>query len=400
MGTSYSRLYFELIFVGLTVVMGMSLATSFLPILAHDLDPSGVLVGLVVAAYFLSRVFIELPAGIISDRVGRRKLLIAGIGLSALGALLCAQANAIYILILGRAIWGLGTALYFMNNTALLIDIFEPKVRGRALGMFNGIEFIGSFVGAPIGALLAGAVGYTNVFYFALALALSSFATALTSRGLRAVGDKQGEAATLSVGRTLRSLRNPGIVLVCMCSFSRMFVMQGIFSTAFQLYLNQELLLPVVHIGLIMGIRTGGHIIATVGSGFLSDKFGRRPVVMAGFLIEAWCLGALTSVYGLEMLLVVGFLEGFGEGLVFTSLIVLLSDIADPSVRGGAIGLYRTFMDVGGFTGPMAFMLIYTGFSPRTPFFVALGINLMNVVLLASTRTKASASGNDGIREP
>jgi MFS family permease len=48
------------------------------------LDPSGVFVGFVVSAWFLSRVFIELPAGIISDRIGRRKLLITGVGLCAL----------------------------------------------------------------------------------------------------------------------------------------------------------------------------------------------------------------------------------------------------------------------------------------------------------------------------
>ena len=55
---SYPRLYFEMIIVGFTVIMGMSLGTSFLPILALDLDPSGVLVGLVVSAWFLSRFFI------------------------------------------------------------------------------------------------------------------------------------------------------------------------------------------------------------------------------------------------------------------------------------------------------------------------------------------------------
>lgn len=63
----------------------MSLSASFLPILADKLDPKGVLVGLVVSVWYLSRMFIELPAGIISDKFGRRRLLLTGLSLSVLG---------------------------------------------------------------------------------------------------------------------------------------------------------------------------------------------------------------------------------------------------------------------------------------------------------------------------
>ena len=110
-------------------MLGMSLSSSFLPLLANNLDPSGILVGLVVSAWFISRIFMEVPAGIISDRVGRRKLFLIGVGLSVLGSFLCAQARTIYILILGRSVWGFGAALFFMNSTALIIDLFEYRFR-------------------------------------------------------------------------------------------------------------------------------------------------------------------------------------------------------------------------------------------------------------------------------
>ena len=117
--------------MGFSIMLGMSLSGSFLPLLAEDLDPSGVLVGLVVSAWFLSRIFIEVPAGIVSDRVGRRKLFIIGVGLSVLGSFLCAQARTIHLLILGRGVWGLGTAFFFMNSTALIIDLFDSKARAE-----------------------------------------------------------------------------------------------------------------------------------------------------------------------------------------------------------------------------------------------------------------------------
>lgn len=382
---SYPRLYFEMIIVGFTVIMGMSLGTSFLPILALDLDPSGVLVGLVVSAWFLSRVFIELPAGIISDRIGRRKLLTIGVGLSSLGAFLCARADSVYILILGRAVWGFGSALYFMCNTALIMDITEAKTRGQAMGTFNGIEFIGSFVGTPVGAFLADYLGYSNVFYFTFVLTLSSLAVAVTSKSLKQAGERKNPTRDNSVKRTLGSLRNEGVAVICICSFFRMFIMQGVFSTIFELHLREVLLFPLEEIGIIMSLRTGGHIVATISSGYLSNRFGRRKVVMAGFVVDAACLVSLTLVSTLGPLLVVDFVEGMGEGLVFTSLMVLLSDIVQPSVRGGAIGLYRTFMDIGGFLGPIVFMAVYSDYGARVAFLLAMCINLVNISLVAFT---------------
>jgi MFS family permease len=148
-GPDIPRVYFELLFIGFNILVGMSLSSSFLPILAARLDPSGALVGLVVSAWFLSRIFIELPAGIISDRIGRGRLLVIGLGMSLIGPILCSQAKHVYMLILGRGIWGMGTALYFMSNMALLMEILPVSTRGKALGVFQGIEFIGSLIGAP-----------------------------------------------------------------------------------------------------------------------------------------------------------------------------------------------------------------------------------------------------------
>ena len=386
--TAMPAVYWELIFIGFAIMMGMSLPASFLPILAEGLDPSGVLVGLVVSAWFFSRIFLELPAGLISDRIGRRRLLIFGIALSCLGPILCSQADNIWLLIIGRGVWGMGTAFYFMNNTALLMDILPSNIRGRTLGLFQGIEFVGSFIGAPIGAFLSIYMSFNQVFYFTLLLTVVSLVIAWRSGGMKSVEREAVRKQQPSLREVMKTLGERGILIVCLSTALRMLIMQGIFQTVFQLYLNQELTLAVSTIGLILSARIAGQIISLVSAGILSDRVGRIPVLVMGFVVCGVILFAFTLTNSYPILLVLGFVEGLGEGFGMTTLIALLTDIAPPSIRGGTVGLYRTFQDIGGFAGPILFMMLYNGFGPLAAFYVAAAVNVVNVGLIMAYKSK------------
>jgi MFS family permease len=383
--------YYELLFIGFSIMGGMSLSSSFLPILASNLDPSGVLVGMVVSAWFLSRIFMELPAGIISDRIGRHRLLVMGLGLSLVGPLLCSQASHIYILILGRAIWGMGTALYFMSNMALLMDLLPPSTRGRALGVFQGIEFIGSFVGAPIGAFLAVYLSFTQVFYFTILFTVLGFAVAMRSKNIRGLEGSTSSKPRLTLKQISGSLRNWGIIAVCFSTLLRTLVLQGIFQTVLQLFLNQQIGLTVAGIGWVVSMKILGQVLSLLVAGILSDKFGRKPVLVVGFTISGLSVFMFTISRSMPFLLLSGFVAGVGEGLDMTTILALLTDIAPPNARGGAVGLFRTFMDVGGFLGPMIFMLVYTGYGPLTPFYLGAAVNVINAAFILLARTRRVA---------
>ncbi|TRO52962.1 MFS transporter [Candidatus Bathyarchaeota archaeon] len=384
--------YYQLLFIGFSIMTGMSLSSSFLSIMADQLDPSGALVGMVVSAWFLSRIFLELPAGIISDRIGRRKLLVIGLGLAMLGPTLCSQATHIYILIIGRAFWGMGTALYFMSNMALLMDILPVDVRGSAIGLFQGIENIGSFMGAPLGALLATMFSFQKVFYFTIVFTLISFIVAMRSKDLTEVTSKSESKHSLSFKQISGSLRNWSILIVCLCVFLRMLVIQGIFQTVLQIYLNKDMGLTVGDIGWVVSMKVLGQIIFLLIAGYLSDRYGRKPVLAFGFGVGAISIISFILSKSFTGLLISGFLGGVGEGLGITTLLALLTDIAPVNARGGAVGLYRTFMDVGGFLGPIVFMILYLQFTSLTPFYVAAGIITLNISMILITKTKPASA--------
>ena len=383
---TYPRVYYELLTSAFTLIMGMSLSSAFLPLFAKELDPSGLLVGLVSSAWFISRIFTELPSGILADRFGRRKLLVGGLGLSAVGAFLCSTADVIHVLIVGRTLWGLGTGLFFMSSSATIFDLFKSSVRGRALGTFQAIEFVGSFIGAPIGSFMVAFTQYNGVFIVASGLMVCSLIIALLSRGLRQMEEKRAGQAGVTLTGVLSSLRDWRLTSIYINSFSRMLIMSGLTGTVFPLYLNLELGISVEIIGLIVTLRTLGVISATAVSGLLSDRFGRKPIIALGMLIQVSCFFAYTTTSLLGALLLIGVVEGFGRGMVLTSIMVLLSEVVSPQIRGGAIGLYRTFMDVGGFVGPLFFMFVLEQLGSHSTFLSAIVILAVNATLIIAVK--------------
>jgi len=377
-----------MLIIGFSLFLGISLSKVFLPIMARSLDPTGILVGFVTSAWFFARTFIELPSGIISLKVGRGNLISIGLALAFIGSLICAFSSSIYILILGMALWGFGSALFFTSNTSLLLDLFKPERRGRAMGTFQSIEFIGSFLGAPLGGLLAAYMGFNHVFLVITALLVSSFAIAILSKEFRRIDDTVIEDFSPPTFReALAGMGNLSLIIVCFINFSRMFVSQGVMSTVFQLYLNEHLNINVELIGIIMGVRTGGLICALFLSGYLSDKFGRKPLIIIGLLINALAIYAYSLASLLQEFILLGILDGVGSGLIFVSLVVFIAELVHPSIRAGAVGLYRTFMDIGGVLGPVIFMFMYD-MHTQSPFWAASILLLLNLALALSIKSR------------
>jgi MFS family permease len=121
-------------------------------------------------------------------------------------------------------------------------------------------------------------------------------------------------------------------------------------------------------------------------AGYLSDRFGREPVIIGGFLITSVCLVLYTMIVPFEGILLLGIVDGWGSGMVSTTLMVLLSDLVAPQLIGGAIGLYRTFMDLGGILGPIIVMYLFTDIGIYIPFYVAAGLFVVNLVLIQYTK--------------
>jgi MFS family permease len=388
---SYPRIYFELLLSNFTTITSMSLPSAFLPLFAAELDPLGLLIGFVVSAWFLSRIFIELPSGLLANQFGMRRLLTYGLATSAMGVFLCFIANHILLLIVGRALWGLGVALYFISSSAIIMSVFTPDTRGQAWGIFLGLEFIGSFIGTPIGGFLSPLIGYRGVFFLAFIFTLCALLTVFISADIRRIDlNKSAPLSKFSLIASLQGLKKWGVIVICINSFSGMLISGGILSTVFPLFLNKNLNVDVDLIGIIFSARTLGFIIATLISGHLSRIFRRKILISLGCIFESACLFFYAFISSLKAFSFVGFMEGFGSGIIWSSLLVLLSDIVPENLIGGAIGMYRTFMDVGGLVGPLLFIEAFYRVGHVMTFFLGTAVLLLNAALTLTIKQEVN----------
>jgi MFS family permease len=242
---------------------------------------------------------------------------------------------------------------------------------------------MGLFLGAPVGAVLAGSMGAQRVFFLSSIVNLCAFMMAFFTEDLKKVDTRaKKELRTLTLNETLFRLGNWRLIALSYINLSRTLVQYGVMLTVFQLYLNIQLNMGVELVGLVMAGRTGGMILATFSSGYLTDKIGSKPLIITGLIMSGVCLYVYTVMTTFTEAIVLATIEGAGAGFSFVSLLVFMSDVSPQSIRSGAIGLYRTFQDIGGIVGPNIFMILYISIGSHTAFWIACFLFFFNVAII------------------
>ena len=142
----------------------------------------------------------------------------------------------------------------------------------------------------------------------------------------------------------------------------------------------------MANIGWIVGMRIAGMVIFLFIAGILSDRFGRKPVLILGYIVNGISFFFFTLFENLVLLLFTSFLGGAGDGLGMTTLMALLTDITPSDSRGLIIGFFRTFQDIGGFVGPLVLMLFYSEIGMFFPFYLGTVICLSNIISISRVK--------------
>lgn len=149
-----------------------------LPRMAAELDSNATDLQWVISVYMLALGAFMVPAGRIGDIFGRRRALLAGIALFGLASAMCAVAPSAALVIVFRAVQGLGAALIFPVSVSVLTNAFPAARASHAIGMAYGIAGLGNAAGPLVGGLLTQTLGWRWIFWLLVPLALAAFVIA------------------------------------------------------------------------------------------------------------------------------------------------------------------------------------------------------------------------------
>lgn len=405
--TFYGR-YRVLIWIcALTVVnqLGFGSIVPVVPLYARSFGVPQSAIGLTIAIYGLARFLLNLPAGRLSDRLGRRPTLAIGSLIVVAGNLACALAPGYFAFLAARFVAGAGAALILTTSQIVLADISTPERRGRIMSVYSGVFAFAVGIGPYPGGLLAKHFGLPAPFYTFAALGLIAaffawFRVPETKgqRGGIAVADAIVPSFSFAAQMRLLSAR-PGFLLICLVSFSAFFARTGALFNVIPVIGHDRLGLGPDQIGLGLGMISVIGLGLAYPSGMLVDRFGRKAVIVPATILTgtAMIVFALAPAY-------IWFLAGcavwsVASGISSAAPGSYAADVAPAGMNAAAMSGYRMLADFGYVAGPLLLGITADAFGSYAALFATAALLLVAGLLFARFAPE-TYHGKKAAREP
>lgn len=366
--------------------LGTSIANVGLPSLARAFDASFHAVQWVVLAYLLAITAVIVSAGRLGDRLGRRRLLLAGLLLFAVACGLCGMAPALEWLIVARVLQGLGAAVMMAMALGMVGDTVTKQRTGRVMGLLGTMSAVGTAMGPSVGGVLLSVWGWRSIFLVGVPLGL--MAVALAYRYLPVDGQRESsptgsnfwsslQDASLRAGLAMSAL----VAAVIMATF-----VVGPF------YLSRGLGLAPEWMGLAMAVGPCIAAVTGVPAGRLTDRLGSRRMTLAGLGVLACGALLLSFTSGLFMYLGALVILTTGYSLFQAANNTAVMKDVQPANRGTVSGLLNLSRNLGLIVGASALGAVFAWATPEvthaTAQSVANGLHVtfgvaLGVILLA-----------------
>jgi MFS family permease len=309
-------------------------------------------------AFGLAKAVTNLVAGRLADRVGRKPVLVAGWLVGVPVPFLLIVAPDWTWVIVANVLLGVNQGLTWSTTVLMKIDLVGPRRRGLALGLNEAAGYLAVALVAFLTGLIAEAAGLRpQTFYLGIAIVgLGLGASVLLVR------ETHGHALLESRQRTadLAALvPDPSWLQLAWRSTIKDPALSAASQAGLVNNLNDAMawgLLPLVwatsglsllQIGILAGAYPATWGLIQVATGALSDRTGRKGLIVAGMLLQAAAIAAMAAVDGFVPWLVAAIALGLGTAMVYPTLLAVVADVAEPRQRGAITGIYRFWRDLG-----------------------------------------------------
>ena len=334
--------------------LGLFIVLPVISLYAQSFHSSAFLLGLVVGGAYLTQIIFQTPLGILSDKIDRKKVVMAGLFVFMIGSIICAMASDIYMLVIGRLIQGAGAVGGVVS--AQIADLVVEEKRTKAMAIMGGGIFASFTLGMLAGPIVGVHLGVDWLFAIMALLTLFSmvllhFKVPNTPKILYSFKQKP---------HWLDVFKDKNLFVMNISSFLEKAIMTLVFVIVplvfvNELDFNEEDLWKLYVPGAILGI------FALAPASILAEKYAKARIVMAYgialFLVAFLLIGFSKNNYFIFVFGVILFFIGFAT--LEPIMQSLASKYAKAHLRGSALGVFTTCSYVGSFIGAMIGAWLY-----------------------------------------
>ncbi|NQT08309.1 MFS transporter [Candidatus Bathyarchaeota archaeon] len=305
-------------------------------------------IGMVTSVFGLTKAVTNLFMGALSDRVGRKPVIVVGAIVSALGGMVIASADQFTGMLLGTALIGLGGGSTFVGIMVAMTEVIPSRI-GLAMGLFQLAAYGGSTLGTSLAGYLAVSYGLRQPFTVLMAIsavgAVAGFFFIPKTNG-SVHGERTRPKMRVSITSYAKRLAP-----MYFAGFSSK-IMDSLVVSFLPLYLT-GLGMDIGRVATVMSAFTFSWALLQPVTGHTSDRIGRKRIIVVGLAGSVISVVTFTLTGSFTLLIVCSLLLGAGAALFYTPLVAMVSDIAPSELEGTLIGSYRFFRDLGYFVGPL-----------------------------------------------
>jgi MFS family permease len=365
-----------------------------LPLFAESLGAGPQVSGIVVAVSTTTGLLTSPLIGALSDRHGRRRLLLIGTALFAFTPFVYLFIRTPGQLILVRLVHGFATAIYGPVVSALVADMFRQR-RAQHMGWYRSARTASYLLGPLLGGFVLFSADFRLAWVLVGALGLAAFlpATSLPRSG-QSANDPQERSDTwrFVAQHFSQAIRNPVLLILGVIEATLYLGLRA--NKAFLPLYAVSVGINPAQIGILFGIQVIATLLAQPLGGYLSDRIGRRPAILGGLILVGGGLPLMVMTRDFSVLVLLSAVLGLGEAAVMPSIITLGTELSDRDNCGSILGVLDAMDNVGKALGPIVAGLLLGLFSYVTSFTIIAGILIAVAVIFCALGREGCAMGS------
>ncbi|MEW6234206.1 MAG: MFS transporter [Candidatus Omnitrophota bacterium] len=372
-------------------LLGFGILIPLLPYVIKHFGASAFQGGLLMASYSIAQFLFAPVWGRLSDRIGRRPVILVSLAGSAAGYLLFAYAHSLAWLFASRLLSG-AAAANIATAQSIMADCLPPKERTKGMGLVGAAIGLGFTMGPAVAGIVGLEQHYSLPFLIAAALSGADLLLALLLLPETMIPNERNHSERRRFSlEILKSALNvpfvPRLLTVSLfyyIAFASMESTLGFYvANVFGLTDRQNSAL-LFAIGAIIVFVQGGVV------GRAAKRFGDRLMLsmgIGGVLLGLLCIGLAPTA---AMLAAAAFLLAFSSGFVMPCMASMLSQCSAQEVQGGILGLNQSMASMGRILGPLMGTYLFDAWSPSTPFFLGSAFILVSLFLIFPIRSNST----------